>query len=195
MHCRLSSSICLSLSKLLLSRGFKLDLLHRSASTPKEQLLKLLPSEYHDQVRLTSDIETCYSRNRLYAGATSSGGIVDPDKLQPGSIFVDIALPRDVDAEKRPERQDILVIDGGCLSASSDVKFGGESLNMAIKQQLNGCLAETMILALENRAETFSIGRNLDPEKVLEIGEIAEKHGFYAYPLSSYGERIEKKNT
>lgn len=187
-------SICLSLSKLLLQRGFKLDLLHRSATKTAEELLEDLPSEFHDQVRLTNDIESCYARNRLFAGATSSGGVVDPNKLLPGSIFIDIALPRDVDSQEKPERQDILVIDGGCVSASSDVKFGGESLNIAIKQQLNGCLAETMVLALENRAETYSIGRNLDVDKVIEIGAIAEKHGFYAYPFSSYGERIEKQH-
>ncbi|MCY4046048.1 MAG: aminotransferase class III-fold pyridoxal phosphate-dependent enzyme [Cellvibrionales bacterium] len=187
-------SICLSLSKLLLDKGFSLDLLHREGSRTDDQLLEDLPAKYHHKIRLTHDIDSCYSRNRLYAGATSAGGIVDPDKLLPGSIFIDVALPRDINSEHKPARQDILVIDGGCVSASDQVKFGGESLNIAIKQQINGCLAETMILALENRAETFSIGRNLPPEKVLEIGAIAEKHGFYAYPFASYGERIEKQH-
>ena len=150
--------------------------------------------KYHHKVRLTADINQCYQRNRLYVGATSAGGIVDTQQLLPGTIFIDIALPRDVAAQQRPKRQDILVIDGGCVSATDAVKFGGESLNIAIKQQLNGCLAETMVLALEQRAETFSIGRHLEINKILEIGEIAEKHGFYAYPFASFGERIEKSD-
>lgn len=187
-------SICLALSRLLLVQGFRLMLVHRTADTAVETLLSYLPSEFHSQVQFTADMETCYRQCRIYAGATSAGGIVDPNRLLPGSIFVDIALPRDIDAQYRPQRKDILVIDGGCVTASDQVKLGGESLNISIKQQLNGCMAETIVLSLEQRAETYSIGRNLPPEKVLEIGEIAERHGFYAYPLSSYGERIDKQN-
>ncbi len=186
-------SICLALAKLMLAKGFELDLVHRTAKTPKDQLLQHIPEKWHDRVHLTANIEECYGRNRLYAGATSAGGVVDADKLLPGSIFIDIALPRDVNAVTKPERNDILVIDGGCVCASDAVKFNGESLNIAIKQQINGCLAETMILALENRQESFSIGRELPPEKVLEIGEIAERHGFRAYPFASYGEKVDKQ--
>jgi acetylornithine/succinyldiaminopimelate/putrescine aminotransferase/predicted amino acid dehydrogenase len=185
-------SISLALSRLLLRRGFRLCLVHRTDITPKAQLLAHLPSKYHGQVILSADIESCYQKYKIFAGATSAGGVVDPQLLQSGSIFVDIALPRDISGDVRPSRQDILIIDGGTVTASSDVQFGGESLNFAIKQQINGCLAETMILALENRAENFSIGRNLEPDKVIEIGELAQKHGFYSYPFSSYGERVEK---
>lgn len=186
-------SICLSLTKLLLERGFKVDVVHRSAATPREELLSHLPEKWHDNVRLTADLETCYGENRIYAGATSAGGIVDVEKLLPGSIFIDIALPRDVNTETRPLRNDILVIDGGCVTASDDVKFGSETMRMVIKNQINGCLAETIVLALEGRAESFSLGRDLPPEKVLEIGEIAQRHGFHAYPLASYGEKVDKK--
>lgn len=185
-------SISLALSHLLLRRGFNLCLVHRTESTPAEQLLTHLPNKYHSQVTLSADIKACYEKYKIFAGATSAGGIVDPELLQPGSIFLDIALPRDVAGEFRPKRQDILILDGGTVTASSEVKLGGESLNFAIKQQINGCLAETMVLALENRKETFSIGRHLEPDKVIEIGELAQKHGFYSYPFSSYGERIEK---
>lgn len=105
-----------------------------------------------------------------------------------------MALPRDIASETRPARDDILIIDGGCVTATDAVKLGGESLNVTIKQQLNGCMAETIVLALENRRENFSLGRYLAPEKVLEIGEIAERHGFFAYPLASYGERIDRQS-
>ncbi|MER3467826.1 MAG: hypothetical protein C4312_04505, partial [Thermoflexus sp.] len=38
--------------------------------------------------------------------------------------------------------------------------------------------AETMILALEGRYESFTLGRNLQIEKVEEIARLARKHGF-----------------
>ena len=39
-------------------------------------------------------------------------------------------------------------------------------------------MAETMILALEKRYESFSLGRTLDIEKVDLISKLATKHGF-----------------
>lgn len=181
-------SICLALSKLLLQLGCDLDLVH-SGSADDEQLLEHLPEQWHDRVTLLDSIDSAYNRNKLFAAATSSGGVIDVSRLQPGSIVVDIALPRDASQPRTP-RTDILVLDGGCVTASRETKLGGESMNMAIKQQINGCLAETMVLTLEERAESFSIGRELAPEKVLEIGEIAEGHGFSVSPLASFGERI-----
>ncbi|HDJ1440436.1 Putrescine aminotransferase [Serratia rubidaea] len=185
-------SICLALSRLLLAQGFSLHLLHRPGHE-RAELLSHLPEQYHSQVTLTGDAGELYARCKLFIAATSAGGVIDPARLQPGSIFIDVALPRDIQADTRPDRDDILIIDGGCVTASDAVKLGGESLNVTIKQQMNGCMAETIVLALENRRENFSLGRYLAPEKVLEIGEIAERHGFFAYPLASYGERIDRQ--
>ncbi|WP_462172843.1 prodigiosin MAP biosynthesis aminotransferase PigE [Pseudoalteromonas xiamenensis] len=187
-------SICLALSRLLLAEGFNLALLHRASHTDKAELLSHLPEKYHHRVMLTGNPEELYSECKLFVGATSAGGIIDVEALQPGSIFIDVALPRDVNVNERPARDDILIIDGGCVTATDAVKLGGESLNVTIKQQLNGCMAETIVLALEGRAETFSLGRYLPPEQVLEIGELAEKHGFYAYPLASFGEKIDAQH-
>ncbi len=181
-------SICLVLAKLLLADGYRLDLIHRGGAQG-ERLLSHLAREWHERVTLLDSIEASYPGNRLFATATSSGGVIDASRLMPGSIVIDIALPRDAEPLDSP-RSDILVLDGGCVTASPQVKLGGESMNMTIKQQINGCLAETMVLALEGRAECFSIGRTLDPEKVTEIGRAAERHGFETLPLASYGERI-----
>ncbi|WLQ13969.1 aminotransferase class III-fold pyridoxal phosphate-dependent enzyme [Hahella aquimaris] len=181
-------SICLALAKLLLQLGCRLDLVHRGTADDT-QLLEHLPEHWRSRVTLLNSMDAAYERNRLFAAATSSGGVIDVSRLSPGSIVVDIALPRDAERPPTP-RTDVLVLDGGCVTASPDTKLGGESMNMSIKQQINGCLAETMVLALEGRAECFSIGRDLPPEKVLEIGAMAERHGFRAFPLASFGERI-----
>ncbi|MCG7560554.1 aminotransferase class III-fold pyridoxal phosphate-dependent enzyme [Pseudoalteromonas sp. McH1-42] len=187
-------SICLALSRLLLAEGFNLKLLHRAGHKDKAEMLSHLPEQYHQRVSLTGNPDDLYDECKLFAGATSAGGVIDVAKLQPGSIFIDVALPRDVNVEARPARDDILIIDGGCVTATDAVKLGGESLNVTIKQQLNGCMAETIVLALEQRRENYSLGRYLEPVKVLEIGELAEKHGFYAYPLASFGERIDRQH-
>ena len=52
------------------------------------------------------------------------------------------------------------------------------------------CLAETMILALEDREESLSLGRDLNPDTVQEIGSIARTHGFDFSRLLSFGSAL-----
>ncbi|MBC7345954.1 MAG: shikimate dehydrogenase, partial [Clostridia bacterium] len=40
------------------------------------------------------------------------------------------------------------------------------------------CMAETMILALERRWESFTLGREITLEQVEEIERLAKRHGF-----------------
>jgi acetylornithine/succinyldiaminopimelate/putrescine aminotransferase len=53
------------------------------------------------------------------------------------------------------------------------------------------CLGETMVLALEDRAECYSLGRELDLNKIQEIGALAQGHGFDFTHLVSFGLPIE----
>lgn len=182
-------SIALVIAKLLARHGCRLRLVHRGSVEQGLESLAYLPGEMHAQVRLTAEIESCYDDVRFYVAATSSGGVIDPYRLAPGAVVIDAALPRDVLAFNH-DRNDILIVDGGLVSASDAVRFGTENLGLAPKKFLNGCLAETLVLALEGRAEAFSIGRELPEEKVLEIGRIAELHGFSPSPMASYGERL-----
>ena len=182
-------SIALAIARLLLEDGVELDLVHRPGAKAGD-LLEHLPERWRNKVRLSGDIASFYAETRFFVAATSAGGVIDAHRLLPGSIVIDVALPRDVEESAAAKREDILIIDGGCVTASDQVRIGGESLNLTIKQQLNACLAETLILALEQRAEIYSIGRILETDKVLAIGEIAERHGFVPDPLASYGRRI-----
>jgi fatty aldehyde-generating acyl-ACP reductase len=40
------------------------------------------------------------------------------------------------------------------------------------------CMAEAMILALEGRYESFTLGRDIAVDQVLEIEALGNKHGF-----------------
>jgi hypothetical protein len=46
------------------------------------------------------------------------------------------------------------------------------------------CLAETVVLALEGRYETFTVGRNIEWEKVKEIYKLGLKHGMKLATIS-----------
>ncbi|MFI7502178.1 aminotransferase class III-fold pyridoxal phosphate-dependent enzyme [Streptomyces sp. NPDC049687] len=181
-------SIGLAVAKLLLADGFELDLVCRRGNRAPSALLTHLAPEDHDRVRLVDEVAQCSPETRLFVTASSVGGLVDPDRLPPGSVVVDVALPRDVASAPR-DTSDVLVIDGGLVSGSADVVLGDGGLP-GPTQQLNGCLAETLILALEGRAESFSLGRELRLERVRLIGELAARHGFTPVPLASFGRPV-----
>jgi hypothetical protein len=46
------------------------------------------------------------------------------------------------------------------------------------------CLAETIVLALEGRFENFTVGRNIEWEKVREIYRVGRKHGMELAAIS-----------
>jgi 3-acetyloctanal aminotransferase len=178
-------SIGLALARLLLADGFLLDLVCRRGNRSPEALLRHLDPAVHDRVRLADDVARCSEETRLFVCASSVGGLVAPESLRPGSVVVDVALPRDVTGPPR-DRGDVVIVDGGLVSASDAVTVGDGGLPSPARQ-LNGCLAETIVLALEGRAESFSLGRDLDPERVRAIGAIAARHGFLPVPLASFG--------
>jgi fatty aldehyde-generating acyl-ACP reductase len=57
-------------------------------------------------------------------------------------------------------------------------------------------MAEAMILALEGRYESYTLGRDITVEQVEEIASLAEKHGFRLGGFRSFeravtGEEVE----
>jgi fatty aldehyde-generating acyl-ACP reductase len=111
-------------------------------------------------VTVTSDIET----------------IIDAHHLKPGAVVCDVARPRDVSQRVLEERKDVLVIEGGLVTMPGEVDFG---FDYGLPPNLTfGCMAETMILALEGRFENYTLGRDLTVEQVDEIAELGHRHGF-----------------
>ena len=47
-------------------------------------------------------------------------------------------------------------------------------------------MSETMVLALEGRLESYSLGRELTVEQILEVDKLAKKHGFLLAGLRSF---------
>ncbi len=44
--------------------------------------------------------------------------------------------------------------------------------------QAYACMAETMVLALEEKYTSYSLGKQMQTERVREIAQLARKHGF-----------------
>lgn len=108
----------------------------------------------------------------------SSAGkdLIHPEHLRPGAVVCDVARPRDVSARVSKERPDVLVIEGGVVAVPGNVVFG-MSFGFPPKTAY-ACMSETMMLALDGRAESFTLGKDVTVEQVDEISGLANKHGF-----------------
>ena len=128
--------------------------------------------------RATASIDPKSLREADILITVSSAGreIVFPEHLRPGAIVVDVARPRDVSVRVAQERPDVLVIEGGVVSIPGDVQFNFDFGFPA--KTAYACMSETMMLALDDRAENFTIGKDVSVEQVEETWRLAEKHGF-----------------
>ncbi len=124
----------------------------------------------------STDISRIREADVIVTVSSAGKELVLPEHLRPGAIVCDVARPRDVSARVARERPDVLVIEGGVIAVPGDAKF---NFNFGFpKKTAYACMSETIILALENRPESFTLGKDVSVEKVEEIARLAVKHGF-----------------
>ena len=147
---------------------------------------------------LKADIERDNPRAAIHVGADADEHIADMDvivtatsgagkkvldimKVKPGAVITDVARPLDLSAEDVAKRPDVLVIESGEIELPGDPQMKGIGLPKGVAY---ACLAETIVLALEGRYETFTVGRNIEWEKVKEIYRLGLKHGMKLAAIS-----------
>lgn len=102
--------------------------------------------------------------------------ILEPTDFRAGAVVCDVARPRNVSAALAGTRDDVLVIDGGVIAIpGQNMEFG---MNFGFPPRTaEACIAETIILALEGRWESFTLGRDISARQVREIADLGRKHG------------------
>jgi len=115
--------------------------------------------------------------------ATSGAGkkILDIMQVKPGCVITDVARPLDLPPEEVARRPDVLVIESGEILLPGQVSMKNIGLP---KNVAYACLAETIVLALEGRFDNFTVGRNIEWEKVREIYRLGRKHGMKLAAIS-----------
>lgn len=140
---------------------------------------------------ISTDIAAALPRaDVVIAVSSAADAIIEPEHLKPGAVVCDVALPRDVDERVGKVRDDVLIIDGGIIRLPGRPEFNldfgappGHSL---------ACMAETILLALENRYEPFTLGRDVSVEQVDEITRLARKHGFEVAGIRSFHRAVDE---
>ncbi len=161
--------------------------------------LWLVSPESAKLLALKRDIEKDEPRAQIHIAATPDGHLADMDvivtatsgagkrvidimQVKPGCVITDVARPLDLSAEDVAKRPDVLVVESGEIQLpGEDVHMRGIGLPPGVAY---ACLAETVVLALEGRYETFTVGRAIEWEKVKEIYRLGLKHGMKLATIS-----------
>ena len=102
-------------------------------------------------------------------------------QVKPGAVITDVARPLDLSAEDVAKRPDVLVVESGEIQLPGNVHMRDIGLPPGVAY---ACLAETIVLALEGRFENYTVGRNIEWEKVKEIYRLGLKHGMRLATIS-----------
>jgi predicted amino acid dehydrogenase len=148
--------------------------------TLRESILKDTPDA---KLRIARSAHESLAEMDMIVTATSAAGkkILDITRVKPGCVITDVARPLDLPAEEVAKRPDVLVIESGEILLPGDVHIRNIGLPKNIAY---ACLAETIVLALEGRFETYTIGRNIEWQKVKEIYKLGLKHGMRLAAIS-----------
>jgi len=170
-----TGSIGRALSFLLAGKAAELILISR-----REEKLRAIAEEIsrHTEGRITYDtsIRRIEDADVIITVTSAVRPLIGPQGLKRGAIVCDVALPPNISPEVTRKRKDILLFKGGVVKAPGEPELG---FNIGLPSGLvYACMAETMVLALEGRYESYTLGREIEPERVREIAQLAAKHGF-----------------
>jgi predicted amino acid dehydrogenase len=129
-----------------------------------------------DHPEISTDTGDISTAAYVISAAGSAEPVIHSKHLGAGTIVCDVALPPNVAASVRKTRDDVLILSGGLVAPPGRPELG---FRFGLPAGLvYACMAETMILALEGRLESFTLGRSIQLDRVAEIDRLGAKHGF-----------------
>jgi fatty aldehyde-generating acyl-ACP reductase len=162
-------------------------------------------SKFHDSIKdelpcstsCTTEIADAVRQGQLILTATSSTqDVIHPEDLQPGAVVCELSLPHDVSRRVAEERPDVLVTEGGNMLMPGSprierVREPGQEFDLNLPRHTAlACMSETMVLALENRLESYTLGRGIEVDKVIEIDKMAKRCGFALADMRAFDAAI-----
>ena len=138
----------------------------------------------------TTDVSVLCEADVVVTVTSADTAVIFPEHLKTGSVICDVSRPRDVSRRVAQDRPDVLVIEGGVVTVPGQVDFG---FDFGFPPQCAyACMAETMLLALEDRCESFTLGKQVTVEQAEEMSRLADKHGFELSGFRSFEKAVER---
>jgi predicted amino acid dehydrogenase len=176
-------------ARYLASRVKRLVLVSRFAFNLKKLADELARTQRAEVVVENDNAGAVGRADMVIAAASSVAPIFRSRDFKPGGIVCDVGYPRNIFVDVDLETAPIFLFAGGLLQSPSPV-FLPYDMGLPDPRVLYGCWSEAMILALDGRIESFSLGRGrIVPQKMEEIWEMARRHGFTRAPFF-FGDKI-----
>ena len=173
-------SVCCRLLALAFESVYMVDIRDARLLTLRDSILKETPDV---DIHVSTRADKYVGDMDVIVTATSAAGkkILHIEKVKPGCVITDVARPLDLSREDVAKRPDVLYIESGEILLPGNPKF--KEIGLPPKVAF-ACLAETIVLALEGRFEVFTIGREIEWQKVKEIYKMGLKHGMKLAAIS-----------
>ncbi len=129
------------------------------------------------EIIIATDANEFASQTDAIVTATSAidHKIIDVMRLKPGAVICDCSRPLDFDIDDAKKRPDVLIIESGEVILPGPVEI---TFDLGLPENsVYACLAETALLAMAERHEAFTLGRDIEWHKVKEIYKMARDHG------------------
>ena len=160
----------------------------------QRRVVRTFNREFNRTLPVSESIKKIPGKITLVLAASSTGNKLVDHKLPEGTLVIDVAEPRDLARDRSGPFKKILMIDGetvtypnATLRGRSLWTHGYNAFAGQWHRHVFACLAEPMVLALEGRLESFSLGNRLNRDKIKEIGALADFHGFQVREFTRYG--------
>ncbi|MBN2165864.1 MAG: aminotransferase class III-fold pyridoxal phosphate-dependent enzyme [Marinilabiliaceae bacterium] len=119
----------------------------------------------------------CLNKVDIIAIATNSSDtwLVNPSNVKKGSIICCASVPSNLSEQFKGKTDDYFVFDSGYAKMPGDNAI--DCVGMPKDGMVYGCLGETILMALDDKTESFSKGK-ISSRRILETIEMADKYGF-----------------
>jgi predicted amino acid dehydrogenase len=141
-----------------------------------EQLKEIILNLNGLEVNIEEEVHKAVKDADIIITTTSAPeALLNIEELKSGALVCDVSVPKNIAGRENP-RRDISLIDGGLIKLPNPSDFGVDT--GLPKDMVYACVAETMLLTLEGRFINYSLGDNINLDKMEEIANIAVQHGF-----------------
>ncbi len=173
-------SVCSKLLATAFEEVYMVDIHDAKLLALRESILNEIPNT---KVHITTRSDKFIEEMDVIVTATTLPGhkILDLAKVKPGCVITDVNRPLNFTIKDAKSRPDVLIIASGEITLPGQVEMKDIGLPPGVAY---ASLAEAIVLALEGRYETFSVGREIQWEKVSEIYKLGLKHGMKLAAIS-----------
>lgn len=138
-------------------------------------------------ITLSASPSTLAYADIVITATNSLGNVCAPKDLRRGAIVCDLSRPRSFDEHFIAQRPDVLILDGGLiqLPTGNDLHIVGLAPGQAY-----ACMAETMLLCLNNHLENTSLGATISVSDIEMLQSMARNSGFKITRPLSFGKEM-----